>query len=71
MRRFRQPETKKSAWTQIQAANEVELWKWCRRRESNPRPSRYECAALPTELHRHGVRYHIHKRDVRQVRISR
>lgn len=27
-------------------------WYWCRRRESNPRPSRYECAALPTELHR-------------------
>ena len=25
---------------------------WCRREESNPRPSHYECAALPTELHR-------------------
>ena len=23
---------------------------WCRREESNPRPSHYECAALPTEL---------------------
>ena len=26
---------------------------WCRRRESNSRPSHYECAALPTELRRH------------------
>jgi hypothetical protein len=26
---------------------------WCRRRESNPRPAHYECAALPTELLRH------------------
>ena len=26
---------------------------WCRWKESNPRPSHYECAALPTELHRH------------------
>src|SRR6266496_156311 len=25
---------------------------WCRWKESNPRPSHYECAALPTELHR-------------------
>ena len=24
---------------------------WCPRQESNLRPSRYECAALPTELH--------------------
>src|SRR5690606_30504686 len=23
---------------------------WCRQEESNPRPSHYECAALPTEL---------------------
>ena len=29
------------------------LRKWCRREESNPRPSHYKCAALPTELHRH------------------
>ena len=27
---------------------------WCRREESNLRPSHYECAALPTELHRLG-----------------
>jgi hypothetical protein len=26
---------------------------WCRKEESNPRPSHYECAALPTELFRH------------------
>src|SRR5690606_30664577 len=25
---------------------------WCRKRESNPRPAHYECAALPTELFR-------------------
>src|SRR3990167_7991275 len=25
---------------------------WCRRPESNWRPSHYKCAALPTELHR-------------------
>jgi hypothetical protein len=25
---------------------------WSRRRESNPRPAHYECAALPTELRR-------------------
>ena len=24
--------------------------KWCRKRDSNPRPTHYECAALPTEL---------------------
>ena len=34
----------------------IELWaekrRWCRGEESNLRPSRYECAALPTELHR-------------------
>src|ERR1700682_5977335 len=29
---------------------------WCRWKESNPRPSHYECAALPTELHRHFLR---------------
>ena len=29
---------------------------WCRWKESNPRPSHYECAALPTELHRHEAR---------------
>ena len=23
---------------------------WCQRKESNPRPAHYECAALPTEL---------------------
>ncbi len=29
----------------------TKLWrKWCRRRDSNPRPTHYECAALPTEL---------------------
>ena len=28
------------------------LFFWCRWKESNPRPSHYECAALPTELHR-------------------
>src|SRR5580698_7343949 len=26
---------------------------WCRKEESNPRPSHYECAALPSELFRH------------------
>ena len=26
---------------------------WSRRWGSNPRPARYECAALPTELHQH------------------
>ena len=25
---------------------------WCRKEESNPRPSHYECAALPSELFR-------------------
>jgi hypothetical protein len=30
-------------------------WKsWCRRRDSNPRPAHYECAALPAELLRPG-----------------
>jgi hypothetical protein len=28
--------------------------KWCRWRDSNPRPTHYECVALPPELHRHG-----------------
>ena len=31
----------------------VQMLLWCRWKESNPRPSHYECAALPTELHRH------------------
>ena len=35
------------------AANRARLLLWCRWKESNPRPSHYECAALPTELHRH------------------
>ena len=26
--------------------------RWCRWRDSNPRPTHYECVALPTELHR-------------------
>src|SRR5665811_1985834 len=26
------------------------LSRWCRRRDSNPRPPHYECDALPTEL---------------------
>ena len=26
--------------------------KWCRRKESNPRPTDYKSVALPTELHR-------------------
>ena len=30
---------------------------WCRWPESNWRPSHYECAALPTELHRRGADY--------------
>src|SRR6476619_1822418 len=30
---------------------------WCRWKESNPRPSHYECAALPTELHRRTLPY--------------
>ena len=28
---------------------------WCRQEESNPRPSHYECAALPTELCRRNL----------------
>ena len=31
------------------------LEKWCRQRESNPRPSVYKTAALPAELCRHGA----------------
>src|SRR6056297_4301307 len=27
--------------------------RWCRRKESNPRPTDYKSVALPTELHRH------------------
>ncbi len=27
--------------------------KWCRRRDLNPRPTHYECVALPAELRRH------------------
>src|SRR5690625_6060321 len=27
--------------------------RWCRWRDSNPRPPHYECDALPAELHRH------------------
>jgi hypothetical protein len=27
-------------------------WGWCRLRDSNTRPSHYECDALPTELKR-------------------
>ena len=34
---------------------------WCRREESNPRPSHYECAALPTELHRLRARTITHR----------
>ena len=30
---------------------------WCRKEESNPRPSHYECAALPTELFRRAGEY--------------
>jgi hypothetical protein len=26
---------------------------WCRRKDLNPRPTHYECVALPSELHRH------------------
>src|SRR5579872_632821 len=33
--------------------NLCKLVKWCRQRESNPRPTHYECVALPTELRRH------------------
>ena len=29
--------------------------RWCRIEESNPRPSHYKCAALPTELIRHAA----------------
>lgn len=29
--------------------------KWCRRRDLNPRPTHYECVALPAELLRHTV----------------
>src|SRR6266404_4567388 len=30
--------------------------KWCRKRDSNPRPPHYECGALPTELLRREMR---------------
>ena len=30
-----------------------EFGKWCRKRDSNPRPPLYESGALPTELLRH------------------
>src|SRR3981189_1381401 len=30
--------------------------KWCRKRDSNPRPPHYECGALPTELLRREIR---------------
>ena len=33
--------------------NEYAGFKWCLREESNLRPTRYECVALPTELLRH------------------
>ena len=33
-------------------ASRIEELKWCRWRDSNPRPMHYECIALPTELHR-------------------
>ena len=32
---------------------------WCRLRDSNPRPTRYECVALPTVLSRHRLLAHI------------
>ena len=34
------------------AASSVSRVSWCRWTDSNCRPSHYECAALPTELHR-------------------
>ena len=37
------------------ALRRVALKKWCRRRDSNPRPQHYECRALPTELLRHAL----------------
>ena len=33
--------------------SEANRKRWCRRDESNTRPSHYKCAALPTELRRH------------------
>src|SRR6188768_3818650 len=34
-------------------ASVVVFRRWCRKQESNLRPTHYECAALPTELFRH------------------
>jgi hypothetical protein len=32
--------------------------KWCRRKDSNPRPDDYKSTALPTELLRHNAKHH-------------
>ena len=49
------------------AANRARLILWCRWKESNPRPSHYECAALPTELHRReGANYSRSSRPFRR-----
>src|ERR1700722_7978403 len=40
----------------LPAAISARKWKcekWCRGRDSNPRPTHYECVALPAELPRH------------------
>lgn len=35
---------------------------WCRKQESNLRPTHYECAALPTELLRRGRQFYVNTR---------
>src|SRR5690606_2454932 len=37
------------------AANRQSGKRWCRLRDSNTRPTHYECAALPAELRRPGL----------------
>src|SRR6266536_1880573 len=39
---------------------------WCRGRDSNPRPTHYECVALPAELPRHSARVIGRKRGIRK-----
>ena len=38
----------------------MEMILWCRRRDSNPRPTHYECVALPPELLRQPSRRQLH-----------
>src|SRR5690625_3031647 len=45
--------------------------KWCRLEESNPRPSHYKCAALPTELSRQKDNYKVSTNDCQGLAILR